>query len=134
MALAAVTRWRTSMNTKIGVREAIGTAVLVLSTSGFAQAAGAENGGGDAFASGNVSTDTTGKAADRKLEKDVHHALGKTKHLTSIGIRVHADAGVVTLAGTVPNRTALDRAAQVAQGVPGVTTVKNNLTIQNKSR
>ncbi|WP_410857649.1 BON domain-containing protein [Paraburkholderia sp. SIMBA_054] len=74
------------------------------------------------------------KADDRRLEKDVHHALGTTKHLTSIGIRVHADAGVVTLTGTVPNRVAVDRAASAAKGVPGVTQVRNNLMIQNKGR
>jgi osmotically-inducible protein OsmY len=81
---------------------------------------------------GVVHTDTTTAVADRKLEKDVHYAPGKTKHLTSRDIRVHAAAGVVTLSGSVPNRTALDRAAEAAQGVPGVTAVRNNLTIENR--
>ncbi len=81
---------------------------------------------------GVVHTDTTTAVADRKLEKDVHYAPGKTKHLTSRDIRVHAAAGVVTLSGSVPNRTALDRAVEAAQGVPGVTAVRNNLTIENR--
>ncbi|WP_244144705.1 BON domain-containing protein [Paraburkholderia hospita] len=46
--------------------------------------------------------------------------------------QVHAAAGVVTLSGSVPNRTVLDRAAEAAQGVPGVTAVRNNLTIENR--
>ncbi|CAN7411026.1 BON domain-containing protein [Paraburkholderia hospita] len=62
----------------------------------------------------------------------INHALGKTKHLTSRDIRVHAAAGVVTLSGSVPNRSALDRAAQAAQEVPGVMAVRNNLTIENR--
>jgi hyperosmotically inducible periplasmic protein len=120
------------MAAMISVKRALGIVVLMLSTSGFAQAAGEANGGGDAAASGSVRTDTTTTAADRKLEKDVHHVLGKTKHLTSRDIRVHAEAGVVTLSGSVPNRAALARAAQAAQGVPGVTAVRNNLTIENR--
>ncbi|MFM0529744.1 BON domain-containing protein [Paraburkholderia strydomiana] len=47
-------------------------------------------------------------------------------------MRVHAEAGVVTLSGSIPNRAALDRAAQAAQGVPGVTAVRNNLSIENR--
>jgi|GEM_PF-1775911 len=121
------------MDAKLALKGALVIVAIMLSTSGFAQTTRAGN-GGDAAASGSAHADTTTGATDRKLEKDVHHALGKTKHLTSIGIRVHADAGVVTLSGTVPNRTALDRAAEVAQGVPGVTTVRNNLIIQNKGR
>ena len=120
------------MNAMVSVKKTLGIVVLMLSTSGFAQAAGAANGGGDGAASESVHTDTTTTSADRKLEKDVHHALGKTKYLISRDIRVHAAAGVVTLSGSVPNRTALDRAAQAAQGVPGVTAVRNNLTIENR--
>ncbi|SEI28520.1 hypothetical protein SAMN05192544_11363 [Paraburkholderia hospita] len=75
------------MDARISVKGALGIVVLMLSTSGFAQAAGAANGGGDDAASGSVHTDTTTAVADRKLEKDVHYALGKTKHLTSRDIR-----------------------------------------------
>jgi osmotically-inducible protein OsmY len=120
------------VDARISVKAALGIVVLMLSTSGFAQAAGAANGGGDDAASGSVHTDTTTAVADRKPEKNVHYALGKTKHLTRRDIRVHAAAGVVTLSGSVPNRTALDRAAEAARGVPGVTAVRNNLTIENR--
>jgi osmotically-inducible protein OsmY len=34
----------------------------------------------------------------------------------------------------VPNRAALERADRTAKDVPGVTDVRNNLTIQNKGR
>ncbi|MEM5385094.1 BON domain-containing protein [Paraburkholderia phymatum] len=117
------------MNAKIAMTGAWAIAVLTLSASVYAQTANAPN-GASAAASAD-STQTATKVDDRQLEKNVHHALGKTKHLTSIGIRVHADAGVVTLTGTVPNRAAVDRAASAAKGVPGVTEVRNNLTIQS---
>jgi hyperosmotically inducible protein len=119
------------MNAKIAMTEACAIAVLILSASVFAQTAGAPNGASAAAPADSTQTATATKVNDRQLEKDVHHALGKTKHLTSIGIRVHADAGVVTLTGTVPNRAAVDRAASAARGVPGVTEVRNNLTIQS---
>ncbi len=117
------------MDATISVKGALAIVALVVSTSVLAQAADVGNG---APASGNMHSDASATAGDRKLEKDVHHALGKTKHLTSIDIRVHAEAGVVTLSGSVPNRSALDRAAQATQAVPGVTAVRNNLTIENR--
>ncbi|EUC11540.1 transport-associated protein [Burkholderia sp. BT03] len=62
-----------------------------------------------------------------------HHELSKIKHLTGIDIVVHADAGAITLAGVLPNRIQLARSARVANGVPDVTSVRNDL-IQNKGR
>jgi len=119
------------MNAKIATRTAWAIAVLTLSASVHAQTANAPNGASAAASADSTQAATATKVDDRQLEKDVHHVLGKTKHLTSIGIRVHADAGVVTLTGTVPNRAAVDRAASAAKGVPGVTEVRNNLTIQS---
>jgi osmotically-inducible protein OsmY len=122
------------MKVKIVMTGVSAVAVLTLSASMLMQTAGAQNGASAAVPADRTQTATATKADDRQLERDVHHALGTTKHLTSIGIRVHADAGVVTLTGTVPNRAAVDRAASAAKEVPGVAEVRNNLTIQNKGR
>src|SRR6266702_5537198 len=43
---------RASVDARISVKGALGVVVLMISTSGFAQAAGAANGGGDDAASG----------------------------------------------------------------------------------
>jgi osmotically-inducible protein OsmY len=45
-------------------------------------------------------------------------------------ITVRARGGAVTLAGTVPEQPQVDLATQAAQAVPGVTSVKNALSIR----
>jgi osmotically-inducible protein OsmY len=45
-------------------------------------------------------------------------------------ITVRARGGAVTLAGTVPEQPQIDLATQTAQGVAGVTSVKNALSIR----
>ncbi|QBR01141.1 BON domain-containing protein [Paraburkholderia pallida] len=69
------------------------------------------------------------KAADRALQKAVVRALSKTRGLrvSTIGVRAHN--GVVTLEGMVPDQSQVELAAKVAEGVPGVTQVKNALTL-----
>lgn len=70
------------------------------------------------------------KAADRQLQKKVRGALSRTKGLSVSGVSVKARSGVVTLQGWVPEESQVALAAQVAQGVPGVTSVKNDLTVR----
>ncbi|HEX7913108.1 MAG TPA: BON domain-containing protein [Paraburkholderia sp.] len=70
------------------------------------------------------------KAADRALGRKVRSALSKTKGLSVANITVRARSGAVTLAGTVPEQGQVDVATQAAQGVAGVTSVKNALTIR----
>ncbi|PRY08474.1 MULTISPECIES: BON domain-containing protein [unclassified Paraburkholderia] len=70
------------------------------------------------------------KAADRALGRKVRSALSKTKGLSVANITVRARGGAVTLAGSVPEQPQVDLATQAAQGVAGVTSVKNALTIR----
>jgi hyperosmotically inducible periplasmic protein len=69
------------------------------------------------------------KAADRALQKSVLRALSKTKGLRVATITVRARSGVVTLEGTVPEQAQIGMATQAAEGVEGVTSVKNALTL-----
>ena len=70
------------------------------------------------------------KAADRALQRSVRKTLSKTKGVSVDNITVHARSGAVTLEGSVPDQSQIDPATQAAQGVAGVTSVKNDLTIR----
>lgn len=70
------------------------------------------------------------KAANRALGRKVRAALAKDKDISVANITVRAKDGAVILQGTVPEQPQIDRATEVAKGVPGVTSVKNALTIR----
>jgi hyperosmotically inducible periplasmic protein len=105
----------------------IGGALIVLaSMQAYAQSS-------DAAAAPAAPAATSTKAtkqADRALGRKVRSALSKTKGLSVANITVRARSGAVTLAGTVPEQGQVDIATQAAQGVAGVTSVKNALTIR----
>jgi len=65
-------------------------------------------------------------AKDADIAKAVETRLGRESDLKKIDVR--ADAGVVTLTGEVPTITASAKASEVARGVGGVRSVKNQLT------
>lgn len=71
----------------------------------------------------------TSKKADRALRRRVLNALAKTKGLRASGITVRATNGAVILEGWVPEQAQIEQAARVAQGVPGVASVNNTLTL-----
>ena len=66
---------------------------------------------------------------NRLLSKKVYRALTKGGVKTS-GINVIAKGSSVALAGSVTDPTQSDKASEVAKGVPGVTSVKNSLTLK----
>ena len=70
------------------------------------------------------------RAANRALSRKVRAALAKDRDLSGASITVRVKDGAVTLQGIVPEQSQIDRAAQVAKGVAGVTSVKNALTIR----
>jgi hyperosmotically inducible periplasmic protein len=70
------------------------------------------------------------KAANRALSHKVRAVLAKDKKIAVANITVRARDGAVVLLGTVPEQSQIDRATEVAKGVPGVTSVKNSLTIR----
>lgn len=69
------------------------------------------------------------KTADRALQKKVRAAIAKSNGISVANIMVRARSGAVTLEGTVPEQTQSDKAAEVAQRVEGVMSVKNALKI-----
>ena len=85
--------------------------------------------GGAASASAQQLDAKAVKAANRKLRKDVIHVLARTKGLSVSNITVRADSGAVTLQGAVPEQAQIELAARAAASVPGVTSVKNALTL-----
>lgn len=83
----------------------------------------------DSAASAKAGQKSTRKA-DRKLSSDVRRALSKTKEIMITNIFVRARSGAITLTGSVPDNAQIDKAAEVAKGVPGVTSVTNKLSLQ----
>jgi hyperosmotically inducible periplasmic protein len=69
------------------------------------------------------------KAADRQLRKAVVHALSRTRGLVPTSITVRATNGDVILEGGVPEESQMTLATKAAEGVPGVKSVKNMLTL-----
>jgi osmotically-inducible protein OsmY len=69
------------------------------------------------------------RQANRALNKKVLHALSKGGVNTS-RINVIAKGSAVTLAGSVTDASQIDKAAEIAKGVPGVSSVKNSLTFK----
>jgi hyperosmotically inducible periplasmic protein len=69
------------------------------------------------------------RAANRQLAKRVQTTLYKQKGLDSTDVHAVARSGKVTLVGMAPDQAQIDLAGKVAESVPGVTSVKNNLTM-----
>jgi hyperosmotically inducible protein len=65
---------------------------------------------------------------DATITAKVKAALIAEKGISSADIDVDTSKGVVTLTGRVADSAQVERAAQVAKGVDGVTTVQNRLT------
>ncbi|MBN3813054.1 BON domain-containing protein [Paraburkholderia sp. Ac-20347] len=88
-------------------------------------------------ASGAAAATTTkaapaGKKADRKLGYTVRKALSKAQGIDVSNITVRSRSGAVTLTGSVPTQDQIDQAGQVAQGVAGVKSVSNKLTVMQQ--
>jgi len=70
------------------------------------------------------------KAANRALQRQVRSALVKDRGISMANVTIRARDGAVTLQGTVPVQAQSDRATEVAKTVPGVTSVRNALSIR----
>jgi osmotically-inducible protein OsmY len=106
----------------------IGGALIVLaSLNAYAQSSDAA---AAPAAAASAPTAKQTKAANRALQRKVRSALSKTKGVSVANITVRARGGDVTLAGSVPDQSQIELATQAAQGVAGVTSVKNALTIR----
>jgi len=76
-----------------------------------------------------VATDAVSDAA---ITASVNAELARDNELSALGINVDTDNARVTLRGTAPNQTALERATELAQKVRGVNGVNNELTVQSR--
>lgn len=70
------------------------------------------------------------ESADSGLRARVETLLRKDVGLAGSLFRVQAQAGVVTVGGTVPDEYALRRALDVVSGVQGVREVHNDMEIE----
>jgi hyperosmotically inducible periplasmic protein len=104
----------------------IGGALIALMALG----ANAQGGGATASTPAASESKSATRAANRQLQKEVRRALAHTKGLNASGIAVRARDGAVTLQGWVPEQSQLQLALRTAQGVPGVVSVNNQLTIR----
>ncbi|SDB82495.1 BON domain-containing protein [Paraburkholderia lycopersici] len=75
---------------------------------------------------------TSARKVDRKLGYSVRKALSKTQGVDVSNITVRSRGGAVTLTGTVPDQGQIDKAGQAAQGVAGVKSVSNKLTVMQQ--
>jgi hyperosmotically inducible protein len=71
-------------------------------------------------------------ASDKDIDKAVESRLQKDANLKKVDVRT--DGGVVTLTGEVPTITASARASEMARGVAGVKSVKNELTVRQATK
>jgi hyperosmotically inducible protein len=71
-------------------------------------------------------------AKDGDIDKAVKARLSKDAQVK--GVDVRTDAGVVTLTGEVPNIVASAKASEMARNVPGVKSVKNELTVRQAGK
>jgi hyperosmotically inducible protein len=72
------------------------------------------------------------EASDKDIAKSVEMRMKKDTNLKKVDVR--ADSGVVTLTGEVPSITASAHASEMARGVAGVKSVKNELTVRQANK
>lgn len=83
--------------------------------------------------SGGTSSEIKQDAKNATLTTKVKTALAADVGLRTLtGINVDSEGSVVTLKGSVDTEANKRRAEQVAQGVEGVSTVRNQLTVEAK--
>jgi hyperosmotically inducible periplasmic protein len=83
-----------------------------------------------AIAASSAATPQNTRAANRALRRKIYSAIVKHKEISAGDISVVAKGGAVTLNGTVVDAMQIDKVAEIAQGVPGVTSVTNKLTVK----
>jgi osmotically-inducible protein OsmY len=79
-----------------------------------------------------VATSSSRARSDSQLVRDVRRAFTRTTGLNSASIHVQARHGVVTLTGSVPQRSQIQRAGNAARSVRGVRSVQNRLTVRTR--
>ena len=70
---------------------------------------------------------------DEAITTRVNAQIAKDSYLKSVGIHAQTNAGVVSLSGEVANLMTSAQASWTAWQVPGVKSVKNDLTVKEKA-
>ncbi|MGA7781938.1 MAG: BON domain-containing protein [Paraburkholderia sp.] len=113
------------MKKTVGILSALClTAAMATPLYSYAQASDAMSGAAPAAPMSKKAT-----PADKSLGRAVRKALSKAQGFDVSGVFVKARGGAVVLSGTVKSSDQIDQATQVAQGVSGVTSVSNKLTL-----
>ena len=81
-------------------------------------------------AAANASAKMGDKIDDAVITTSVKAELAKDSNLSALKINVDTDNGRVALKGTAPSTAAREQATTLAQNVKGVTSVDNQLTVQ----
>lgn len=109
-----------------------GTLIVAISVTAWAQSSEPVTPSTQAsMSAGGAASPHAAKQANRALSKKVLHTLAKGGVKTS-GINVVAKSGAVVLEGSVPEPAQIGKAGELAKGVPGVTSVKNSLTVKEE--
>ena len=101
--------------------------LAALSTNTSAQGSGAEAASAVAPA---APTAREVRKANRALSRKVYAALAKHKEIDAGSISIVSRNGAVTLNGTVTESSQIGTVAEIAKGVPGVTSVTNRLSVK----
>ncbi|MGF6851757.1 BON domain-containing protein [Paraburkholderia sp. CI3] len=110
-------------------RMAVGILMVATSITTWAQnGETASAASAPAMAASGTAAPATGRKANRALRRKIYAAIGKHKEISAGNISVTAKDGAVTLNGTVTEASQVDKVAEIAKGVPGVTSVANKLT------
>ncbi|MBS0392711.1 MAG: BON domain-containing protein [Proteobacteria bacterium] len=80
-----------------------------------------------------AASDAAALVDDAAITTKVKAGLAQDMDLSALKIDVGTSAGVVTLSGPVKSEQARERAGQIAQGVSGVSSVVNKLTVSSGS-
>src|SRR5690348_7496067 len=100
-------------------------ALILLATMGVALQASQSMAASAASAASSASAPAATRKENRALRKSVYAAFAKDKGIDAGDIGVSAKNGAVTLTGTAADAAQIDTIADIAKGVPGVTSVTN---------
>jgi hyperosmotically inducible periplasmic protein len=87
---------------------------------------------GPGTASSAAASTSQAKLTDKQLAKKVRIAIRQAGGVDMAAVAIRARNGVITLAGSVPSTIEASKAADVAKGVSGVSSVKNKLSVQTE--
>jgi hypothetical protein len=73
------------------------------------------------------------KRSDQRITEDLNDKLSDDGYLDASEIEVSVKEGVVTLQGTVSDRSAKRYAEDLAEGISGVSNVENRIRVKNSS-